>query len=205
MEKRILQISAGRGPEECCRVVYKVLQLIIKEARAMKMEICMLEENFSTEKECYSSVTISVEGETAEIFANSWTGTIRWIAQSPFRPSHKRKNWFIGVASFNENEQTEWNDKDVVFETTRASGPGGQHVNKVETAVRGTHLPTGIQVLAMDSRSQLQNKKHCIERLRAKVYFENIIVEKQQQQALWQNHNELERGNPIKTIKAALL
>lgn len=205
MEKRILQISAGRGPEECCRVVYKVLQLIIKEARTMKMEICMLEQNFSTKKECYSSVTISVEGETAEIFANAWTGTLRWIAQSPFRPSHKRKNWFIGVASFNENEQTEWNDKDVVFETTRASGPGGQHVNKVETAVRGTHLPTGIQVLAMDSRSQLQNKKHCIERLRAKVYFENIIVEKQQQQALWQNHNELERGNPIKTIKAALL
>lgn len=205
MEKRILQISAGRGPEECCRVVYKILRLILREARAMKMEICILEENFSTEKECYSSVTISVEGVTAEIFANSWTGTILWIAQSPFRPSHKRKNWFVGVSSFNENEQIEWRDKDLVFETTRASGPGGQHVNKVETAVRGTHLPTGIQVLAMDSRSQLQNKKHCIERLRAKVFFEEKAREMQQQQILWQKHNELERGNPVRTFKSSLL
>jgi peptide chain release factor len=205
MERRILQISAGRGPEECCRVVFKILGLIIREARTMKMDICILEENFATEKECYSSVIISVEGGTAEMFANSWTGTILWIAQSPFRPIHKRKNWFIGISVFNKTEQKEWHDKDVRYETTRSSGPGGQNVNKVETAVRGIHIPTGIQVLAMDSRSQLENKKSCLERLKAKVYFEQTERMKLQQQSLWQNHNELERGNPIRTIRASLL
>jgi peptide chain release factor len=171
----------------------------------MKMDICILEENFATEKECYSSVIISVEGGTAEMFANSWTGTILWIAQSPFRPIHKRKNWFIGISVFNKTEQKEWHDKDVRYETTRSSGPGGQNVNKVETAVRGIHIPTGIQVLAMDSRSQLENKKSCLERLKAKVYFEQTERMKLQQQSLWQNHNELERGNPIRTIRASLL
>jgi peptide chain release factor len=74
----------------------------------------------------------------------------------------------VGVAVFDVNKQQEWNLKDVKLESCRASGPGGQHVNKVETAVRGTHLPSGIQVLAMDSRSQLENKQLCLKRLEAK-------------------------------------
>ncbi|MES2479979.1 MAG: peptide chain release factor H [Bacteroidota bacterium] len=204
MEKRILQISAGRGPEECCRAVYKTLQILRKEAIAKDMVFCLLEENLSAQENSFFSVTISVEGQLAETFASSWTGTILWISKSPFRPIHKRKNWFIGISAFNESEQKEWHDEDVRYETTRSSGPGGQNVNKVETAVRGTHIPTGIQVLAMDSRSQLENKKRCLERLKAKVYFEQTERMKLQQQSLWQNHNELERGNPIRIFKSTL-
>ena len=111
-----------------------------------------------------------------------------------------RRNWYVGVEIFNIKELQQWNPKDVLLETCRASGPGGQHVNKVETAVRGKHLPSGIQVLAMDSRSQLQNKKLCLQRLEAKVLAwqtGRLIAE---QQARWQEHNTLERGNPVKTI-----
>ena len=205
MEKKIVQISAGRGPEECCRAVYKTLQLLWQEAKSQNIKLSIIEEYPTELKNCFSSVMISIEGVDATRFAMEWTGTVQWIAQSPFRAMHKRKNWFIGISTFDEKEQMEWNDKDVRFETTRASGPGGQNVNKVETSVRGIHLPTGIQVLAMDSRSQLENKKHCLERLKAKVHFEQKGREMHQQQALWQNHNELQRGNPIKTIKAALL
>ena len=205
MEKKIVQISAGRGPEECARVVYKCLEILCREAKENHLQISILDESPTKQKNCYSSVMLSVEGDGAASFTRAWVGSILWIAQSPFRPMHKRKNWFIGISSFEEQEQMEWDDKDVRFETTRASGPGGQNVNKVETAVRGTHLPTCIQVLAMDSRSQLENKKHCLERLKAKVFFEEKAREIQQQQSLWQKHNELQRGNPIKTIKASLL
>jgi peptide chain release factor len=129
---------------------------------------------------------------------------VQWIAESPYRKFHKRKNWFVGVEVFEVNKQLKWNPKDVKLESCRASGPGGQHVNKVETAVRGTHIPSGIQVLAMDSRSQLQNKQLCLERLEAKFIswqMEQLIV---RQQVQWQEHNVLERGRAVRVIEERL-
>lgn len=92
----------------------------------------------------------------------------------------------------------QWNPKDVKLETCRSSGPGGQNVNKVETAVRGTHQPSGIQVMVMDTRSQLKNKKLCLARLEAKVLVWQTEQLMEQQQSLWQEHNTLKRGNPVK-------
>ncbi|MDR0865710.1 MAG: peptide chain release factor H, partial [Candidatus Symbiothrix sp.] len=89
-------------------------------------------------------------------------------------------------------------------QTLKASGPGGQHVNKTESAVRVTHIPSGISVMASENRSQLQNKKQAIERLRIKL----AAYEQERMLALnqdnWQNHNELERGNPVRVITADL-
>lgn len=110
----------------------------------------------------------------------------------------------MGVNALPVNELPAWRDAEVKLDTCRASGPGGQHVNKVETAVRGTHMPSGIQVLAMDSRSQLENKKLCLQRLQAKVMAwqtETLINQRQQQ---WLNHHTLERGNAVKTIRQPL-
>jgi len=131
-------------------------------------------------------------------------GTVQWIGQSPFRKNHQRKNWFIGIACFDIKKLAPWNSNDVKFETCRSSGPGGQNVNKVETAVRGLHIPSGIQVMAMDSRSQLENKKLCFSRLEAKVMAWQTSQLTEQQQDKWMQHHSLKRGDPVQVFKGDL-
>ncbi|MBL4676957.1 MAG: peptide chain release factor H [Mucilaginibacter sp.] len=204
MEKMVIQITSGKGPAECCRVVACVQSLMLKQARQQGIEIEILENKPGDINGTQLSSTMMVSGQNFDAFVREWVGTVLWIAQSPYRKFHKRKNWFVGVAAFDMTEFAAWNIKDVKLETCRASGPGGQNVNKVETAVRGTHLPTGLQVLAMDSRSQLENKKLCLARLEAKVMVAQTEQLMARQQTQWMQHNLLERGNPVKIIKAGL-
>ncbi len=222
MEKLIVQITAGRGPIECCRVVARVQEKMLMQARKNAIEIEVLENKKADLKGTLLSATILIKGgkgitgdrdgrsitgdkdSILQAFVKEWRGTIQWIAPSPYRKFHKRKNWFVGIEIFDVKERLLWNPKEVIFETCRASGPGGQNVNKVETAVRGTHTPSGIQVLAMDSRSQLQNKKLCLARLEAKVLAWQTSQLVVQQQTRWQEHNVLERGNAVKTIMEEL-
>lgn len=200
MEKVIIQITSGRGPVECCRVVARVQEKMLAQARNNGIEMEVLENKKADLKGTLLSATILAKGKNLQAFVREWRGTVQWIAQSPYRKFHKRKNWYVGVEIFDVKERLPWNPKEVVFETCRASGPGGQNVNKVETAVRGTHLASGIQVLAMDSRSQLQNKKLCLQRLQEKVLAWQTGQLLLQQQARWQEHNILERGNAVKMI-----
>ena len=200
MEKIIIQITSGRGPVECCRVVARVQEKMLAQARNNGIEMEVLENRKADLKGTLLSATILAKGKNLQAFVREWRGTVQWIAQSPYRKFHKRKNWYVGVEIFDVKERLPWNPQEVVFETCRASGPGGQNVNKVETAVRGTHLASGIRVLAMDSRSQLQNKKLCLQRLQEKVLAWQTGQLLLQQQARWQEHNVLERGNAVKTI-----
>lgn len=200
MEKIIVQITAGRGPVECCRVVAKVQERMLTQARKIAIEAEVLENKKADLKGTLLSATILAKGENLQAFVKEWRGTVQWISPSPYRKFHKRKNWFVGVEIFDVKERLQWNPKEVIFETCRASGPGGQNVNKVETAVRGTHTPSGIQVLAMDSRSQWQNKKLCLERLEEKVLAWQTGLLAGEQQTRWQEHDALERGNAVKTI-----
>jgi peptide chain release factor len=205
MEKRIVQLTSGKGPVECARVVAKVQAVLMKEAKKVGISVEVLTGIPGDVKGTLLSTVLLMEGNSLEGFLSSWQGTVQWIAQSPYRKYHKRKNWFVGVEVFQLPEKIRWNPNDVVFETMRGSGPGGQNVNKVETAVRGKHLPSGIQVVAMDSRSQLQNKKLCLERLRAKIEgweVEQLIA---QQQSQWLEHHQLERGNPVRTFREPLI
>ena len=204
MDNLIIQVTSGRGPAECTRVVARVVELMMKDAKTAGIEITVLESKKGDLKGTLLSALLKAKGANLERFIREWKGTIQWIAESPYRKFHKRKNWFVGVEVFDMKEQLKWNPKDVKLESCRASGPGGQHVNKVETAVRGTHIPSGIQVLAMDSRSQLQNKQLCLERLEAKFMTWQMEQLVKQQQNQWQEHNELERGRAVKVISERL-
>lgn len=204
MDKAIIQITAGRGPVECSRVVAKVTERLFAQCRKAGMEIAVLDSTAGDLKGTFLSTMLSVSGKGIDELVKEWEGTVQWIAKSPYRKFHKRKNWFVGVAFFDVAKQLQFKLSDVKLETTRSSGPGGQNVNKVETAVRGTHVPSGIQVLAMDSRSQWENKQLCLKRLEAKVQAWQGAQLVQQQQEQWQEHNELERGRAVKTIEEAL-
>lgn len=205
MKKMLIQITSGKGPAECCRVVACVQKLMMKQAEQQGIQIEVLENRPGELNGTLLSATMMATGNKLDAFVKEWTGTIQWIAQSPYRRYHKRKNWFVGVAAFDVKQLMEWNPKDVKLETCRSSGPGGQNVNKVETAVRGKHIPSGLQIVAMDTRSQLENRKLCLARLEAKLMVWQTEQLLEQQQGYWLEHNALKRGNPVKTVKAPLV
>jgi len=200
----IIQITSGKGPAECCRVVFRIQELILKQAKQRQISIEIIENVKGDIDGTLLSATLMAEGENLDALIQEWKGTIQWIAQSPYRKYHKRKNWFAGVSIFDVKELPVWNLKGVKIETCRASGPGGQNVNKVETAVRGIHLPTGIQVFAMDSRSQLENKKLCLERLETEVLSLQAEQLTEQQESQWLNHHSLVKGNAVKVLRGEL-
>jgi peptide chain release factor len=205
MEKEYIQITSGRGPVECCRVVVLVMNKIIKQAKSLGYEVEVVEHEDGSNDGCMFSATLAIEGDNIFSLKSEWEGSVLWVAQkNPFRPWHRRKNWFVGIHFFKPLQAGTINDSDITYETLRSSGPGGQNVNKVETAVRAIHVPSGTTVLASDMRSQSQNKKLARERLIMKLSAAEEAKQLQQTHDVWMNHNTLERGNPVKKFKGDL-
>ena len=197
---KIIQISSGRGSLECQFVVAKVLKVFLEEITDRKIEYEIIHREKGDENLTLKSVTLLLKGEKLNFFLENWLGSICWIGKSTFRKFHQRSNWFIGVFELENLEKIEFKEKDIQFQTTRSQGSGGQNVNKVSTAVRATHLPTKISVFAQDTRSQLENKKISIQRLREKVVGLHIEKLEKQMQKTWNNHLNIQRGNPTKTF-----
>lgn len=204
MEEKIIQITSGKGPEECERVVARLLQKIRKQAEREQLGVEIVELVPGKPADTFLSALVRVRGNGATAFCNEWKGTVQWIAQSPFRKFHKRKNWFAGIHVYDVSSFPEWNEREIAYQSLRASGPGGQHVNKTETAVRATHLPSGISVTASDERSQAMNKKAATERLRNKLLGLQVEELNRKVQEQWKEHHSLERGNAVKVFREGL-
>ena len=198
----LLQLSSGQGPLECCKAVGLALKAIKKQCAKEQVSLDVIELVEDRNKGCFKSALLKLESgdkEKAKQLALSWQGIMLWICQSEFRAKHKRKNWFFSGRMFELNEASL--DKGLRFQACRASGAGGQHVNTTDSAVRATHIETGISVRVESERSQHANK-----RLAKVLLFQKLEMLKQEQmtaqeKARWQQHWELERGNPVKTFK----
>lgn len=172
-----LQVSSGRGPAECCWVVKQLTDRIVADAKARGIAIRLIDCEAGDEHDTLKSALLSFEGEdnAISIFVTEWEGSILWKGLSPYRPTHKRKNWFVAVSHVATPKATTFSESDVRFETMRSSGPGGQHTNKTSSAVRAWHDPTEICAVAQEERSRER----------------------------WTQHDALERGNPLRTFRGA--
>ena len=193
---KIIQITSGRGPLECQWVVAKVLRVFLEEAKQNKIDYEIIHRENGDENLTLKSATLVLKGKGVNEFLKTWLGSILWIGKNTFRKFHKRSNWFIGIFEL----EGEFNEKDIQFQTARSQGSGGQNVNKVETAVRATYPKTGQSVFVQDSRSQLENKKLSIIRLKEKVMGFHIQQLEKQMQETWNNHLNVQRGNPIRAL-----
>ena len=207
-----LQITSGKGPDECAYFVGKLAQIILQDAQKHNIQGKIISSVKGNQKNTFLSILISLQtpknaGEnTPEIdnFWRSWQGTIKWVCKSPFRPHHQRKNWFVGVTILNSTDDrnvVNFSPDQVSYQTMRSSGAGGQNVNKVETAVRAVHTPSGLTITASEERSQYLNKKLALAKLLVKLQAQQQAKQEDLEQEFWLIHQNLERGNPIRTYK----
>lgn len=200
----LLQLSANTGPEECCLAVRKALQVVLRECASAKVKVDVMEEVGGGRPGNLRSVLLALEGDAAHAVALRWRGSVQWCCPSPYRPGHKRKNWFIGAEVFEPDAPdtaASLLDKDLHFETLRASGPGGQHVNKTDSAVRATHRPTGLSVKVQTERSQYANKRLARVLLAHKLAHAVAENAKSMRTQRWRQHYGVERGNAGRTFQ----
>jgi peptide chain release factor len=198
-----LQITSGRGPAECQLAVAKLAGVLEEEARKAGLVCEVLDIVEGRERGTALSALLSFEGEGARAFAGKSRGSVLWICPSPVRPTHKRKNWFVGVDVLAPPDAGNVTLRlaDVAFEAMRASGPGGQHVNKTESAVRATHRPTGLVATAREERSQAMNKNLALARLAGMLAQGADAAKADAERDRWAQHDALERGKAIRTFE----
>lgn len=197
-----LQLSANTGPVECCLAVSKALKKVLQEAEGARVDVTVVEQVDGPVAGTLRSILLGLEdvegSSAAETLAQRWCGSFLWICSSTYRVGHKRKNWFLAGAVFFPAPALPAGE--IRFEATRASGPGGQHVNKTDSAIRATHVATGLSVKVQTERSQHANKKLAAALLAHKLANIAEAVEGKQKAERRMQHHQAERGNASRTF-----
>lgn len=198
--KTYILFTAGRGPIECSLAVKGVQAKFKKYLKNRNIDFSIRAQQKNEITNSCSSIIFELDAIHDDSI-KPWLGTIQWVCKSPIRKFHKRKNWFLKCVQINMDKEVKLRKEDVLVQYFKASGPGGQHRNKVETAVRLTDSQTGICVIATEFRSQAQNKKRAWEKLFAAAKR----IERQHVSELdfkkWSEQIEIERGKAVKIFE----
>jgi len=196
-----LEIQAGSGGTEAQDWAEMLLRMYLKwaEQRGYKTEIIELSPG---EVAGIKGATVAVTGDYAYGWLRTETGVHRLVRKSPFDSGNRRHTSFASVfvsAEIDEEIDIEVNPSDVRVDTYRASGAGGQHVNKTDSAIRLTHLPTNTVVQCQSERSQHQNRDKAWKQLRAKLYELEMQKRKAVQQTIEDNKADIGWGSQIRS------
>lgn len=184
----IYQISSGQGPAECELGVAKFLEYLQKN-----FDITVLDFSEGYYTDTFRSVRFSTPDDLS-----GFVGSVQWVWQSTYRPGHKRKNWFLDLSVCPIASVESFDERQIIFETFRSSGNGGQNVNKVETGVRAIYTPNSLSAVCTEERSQFQNKKRAIAKLKTAMTLANAEREAKATNDVWKRHTQIVRGGASK-------
>ena len=197
----ILKINAGAGGTESCDWASMLYRMFTRwaESKGYKTEVI---DFLDGDEAGIKSITFQVAGENSYGYLKSEKGVHRLVRISPFNAAGKRQTSFASLdvmPDIEEDLDIEINDDDIRVDTYRSSGAGGQHINKTSSAIRITHIPTGIVVQCQNERSQLQNKDRAMKMLKSKLYVLKKQEEEEKRSGIRGEVKEIGWGNQIRS------